>query len=76
MTKIKRTNIRFMTWVSLVTLCVTGLTVAFRGVSESSSQPIIAFMWILGGVVFAYIGATVTGDTFNAHSIRKHGGDK
>jgi hypothetical protein len=70
--KIKRSNVRKMTWIALSTLILTGLKVLFFGALAGTEQIIINFLYVLATIVFGYIGVSMSSDAFNANSERKH----
>lgn len=70
--KIKRENVRKMTWMSLIVLFSVGLKVLFWGIPTGTEQIIITFLWVLASIVLGYVGVSMSSDTFNAHSERKH----
>ena len=76
MTKIKRTNIRYMTWICLAVLVGMAFRVYVAGMPDTDTE---LAKFLAGGffaVVLGYVGVSVGADTFNAHSARKHDKEK
>ena len=74
--KIKRDNVRKMTWIALIALLTVGFKILFVGIPTGTEQILITFLWVLASIVLGYVGVSVTSDTFNAHSERKHKADE